>query len=203
MDSRNEQLKVVSDEVWNLSDSELVTFRLENGYQPVLGEGDHNAEVMFVGEAPGEQEAKTGRPFVGRSGKILDRLLASVGWPRESVYITSILKDRPPKNRDPLPEEIKLYTPFLERQIRAIQPKGLATLGRFSMSCILEMFKIEEAGRPIGEMHGKILKAEAVYGPVFILPLYHPAVAIYNQASYKDLEADFKKLASLVKKNED
>ena len=158
----------------------------------MIGEGDLNAAVMLVGEAPGEREAKTGRPFVGASGRFLDELLASIGVGRPGVYITNIVKDRPPENRDPSPEEISLYTPFLLRQIEILQPRLILTLGRFAMDFILELFDLPERGRKIGELHGKPLAAQAAYGPVTIVPLYHPAVALYNQERRETLLDDFK-----------
>ena len=122
-DERSLALKEIRDEIMNLSVSPLYEYRTTNNYFPVIGEGDHYAKIMFIGEAPGEQEAKKGRPFIGASGRMLDELLKSIGLARESVYITNIVKDRPPDNRDPRKDEIKLYTPFLERQIQIIQPK--------------------------------------------------------------------------------
>ena len=168
-------------------------------YFPVLGEGSHEADIMFVGEAPGKNEAKTGRPFCGAAGKILDELLSHIGAERSKVYITNIVKDRPPENRDPTPEEIKIYGPFLDRQIDAIRPKVIATLGRFSMVYIMEKFGLWESLEPISSAHGKFFEAEAPYGKITILPLYHPAVAIYNRASKETLMSDFEKLKPFLK----
>src|SRR3989344_6902106 len=106
---RTELLRKIKDEVINLKNSQLYKERIKNKVFPVIGEGNHHAKIIFVGEAPGRNEAKTGRPFCGAAGKILDELLASVGIDRKNVYITNIVKDRPPFNRDPLPEEIKVY----------------------------------------------------------------------------------------------
>src|SRR3990167_3976660 len=103
--ARDKELKKVKDEVLALTLSPLYAERVKNKYFPILGEGSHSAEVMFIGEAPGENEAKTGRPFCGRAGKVLDELLASVGIERKDVYVTNIVKDRPPRNRDPLPAD--------------------------------------------------------------------------------------------------
>ena len=125
---RTELLKRIKDEVINLKKSPLYQERIKNNVFPVIGEGSHQAKIMFVGEAPGRNEAKTGRPFCGAAGKILDELLASAGIDRKDIYITNIVKDRPPSNRDPLPEEIKIYGPFLDRQIEIIQPEVLATM---------------------------------------------------------------------------
>lgn len=157
----------------------------------MVGEGSPNAKIMFVGEAPGRNEAKTGRPFCGVAGKILDELLCSVGLKREDVYITNIVKDRPQKNRDPLPEEIKIYGPFLDRQIEIIQPKIIATLGRYSMDYIMRKFGLEAELEPISQAHGKSYDALASYGPIKIIPLYHPAATIYNQGLKGVLREDF------------
>ncbi|MBX4211503.1 MAG: uracil-DNA glycosylase, partial [Candidatus Yanofskybacteria bacterium] len=165
---------------------------------PVIGEGSHQAKIMFIGEAPGKNEAATGRPFCGAAGKILDTLLASAGIDRQEVYITNIVKDRPPMNRDPYPEEIELYAPFLDRQIEVIQPQIIATLGRFSMAYIMKKFGLEHELRSISQIHGMQFKSQTSYGSVIIVPLYHPAVAIYNRTSQPVLEQDFKVFASLV-----
>src|SRR3989344_2599537 len=114
-DERTQALRVIKNEVLALEASSLCAERIKNGVFPVIGDGSHYAKIMFVGEAPGKNEAATGRPFVGAAGKILDELLASVGIGREEIYITNIVKDRPPFNRDPLPDEIAIYGPFLER----------------------------------------------------------------------------------------
>src|SRR3990167_3866535 len=112
---RTELLRQINDEVINLKKSPLYKERIKNKVFPVVGEGSHYAKIMFIGEAPGKNEAKTGRPFCGASGKILDELLVSVGIDRKDVYITNIVKDRPPLNREPLPKEIKTYGQFLDR----------------------------------------------------------------------------------------
>ena len=164
---------------------------------PVIGEGSHEAKIMFVGEAPGRNEAKTGRPFCGVAGKVLDDLLASVGIPRAEVYVTNIVKDRPPENRDPLPKEIEIYGPFLDRQIEIIQPQVIATLGRYSMQYIMQKFGLSDVLRSISQMHGRLFEAKASYGTIKILPLYHPAVTIYNRELVKDLEIDFQKLKTI------
>src|SRR3989338_3929940 len=108
----------------------------------VFGEGDIDCEVLFIGEAPGVEEDRLVRPFVGRSGKLLDKMIEGLGWKREDVYITNIVKRRPPDNRDPLPAEIEAYKPYLAKQIEIIQPKIIATLGRFSMNYFLPTAKI-------------------------------------------------------------
>lgn len=198
MDEKTSKLLEIKNEVLNLKQSSLYNERIKNGVLPVIGEGSHDAEIVFIGEAPGENEAKTGRPFVGRSGKFLDELLLSAEIPRESVYITNIVKDRPPKNRDPHPGEIELYAPFLDRQLEIIQPKVIATLGRFSMQYIMERYGLEEKVEAISKLHGKVFETNMSYGTVKVVPLYHPAVAIYNQASKETLKEDFKILKTLI-----
>ena len=167
----DEALKKIKDEVVALSDSPLYADRVKNKYFPVIGEGNHSAQIMFIGEAPGENEAKTGRPFCGRAGKVLDNLLESVGIKREEVYITNIVKDRPPKNRDPLPDEIALYAPFLDRQIEIIKPKVIATLGRFSMQYVMNRYGLEWELAPISVLHGKVFDTEIAGEKVKIVPL--------------------------------
>ena len=191
-DNRDELLRIIKDEVLALETSPLYNERVRNGVFPVIGEGSHEAKIMFVGEAPGKNEAKTGRPFAGAAGKILDELLESVGISRPDIYITNIVKDRPPLNRDPLPEEITIYGPFLDRQIDVIQPKVIATLGRFSMEYIIRKFNMEKELKPISVMHGTSIIAQASYGPINIIPLYHPAASIYNQHLKETLLKDFK-----------
>lgn len=195
---RTERLRVIRDEVVALESSPLFSVRRESRSFPVIGEGNHYAKVMFVGEAPGRQEAKTGRPFVGAAGKVLDRLLEGAGMKREEVYITNIVKDRPPMNRDPLPDEIAAYGPFLDRQIDIIQPAVIATLGRFAMGYILEKFGLNEQIEPMSRAHGKVYDATASYGPVKIVVLYHPAVAVYNSNTLPGLQEDFVVLKGLV-----
>ena len=198
MKSKTDRLREIRDEVLELELSPLYEYRKANNYFPVLGEGSHDAMIIFIGEAPGKNEAETGKPFCGASGRILDELLASVDIKRSQVYVTNIVKDRPPNNRDPKPDEIALYSPFLIRQINVIQPKVIATLGRFSMMFIMEQFELGDELRPISKMHGMIFDAKTDFGDVKILPLYHPAVSVYNPNTKKDLLADFQTLKNLV-----
>lgn len=196
--SKFDRMKVIKDELLVLKKSPLYSYRIENKFFPVIGEGSHDAHIMFIGEAPGLNEAKTGRPFCGRSGNILDELLASISVSRTSVYVTNIVKDRPPENRDPTPEEIRIYGPFLDRQIEIIKPKVLATLGRYSMGYIMEHLGLGNVLRPISQMHGKSFLANTSYGEVMIVPLYHPAVAVYNASTKDELKADFKVLTKYI-----
>lgn len=195
---KTEELRKIRDKVWSFKESPLYNYRKKNKYYPVIGEGSHNAHIIFIGEAPGRNEAETGRPFCGAAGRILDELLESIGVNRKDVYVTNIVKDRPPENRDPLPLEIKLYAPFLEEQIDIIKPKVIATLGRFSMRFILEKFNLPEQTQSISSLHGRVLNAETKFGSIKIIPLYHPAVAIYNATSEETLKKDFEALRGFL-----
>jgi len=195
---RTEQLRAIRDEIVNLTQSPLYPYRKENGYFPVIGQGNHYADIMFVGEAPGKNEAETGRPFCGASGRVLDELLESIDLERKQVYVTNIVKDRPPNNRDPLKSEIDLYAPFLLRQIDIIQPQVIATLGRFSMAFILKRFKAFQANQKISHLHGKVIKVRTAYGQASVVPLFHPAAALYNRNQRSTLEADFQVLKPFI-----
>ena len=126
-DIRKNLLEKIKEEVGELEMSPLYSYRKSSGYFPVIGEGNHLSKIMFIGEAPGKNEAEKGRHFCGRAGVILDELFDSINLPRSEVYVTNILKDRPPENRDPYPEEIKIYSPFLIRQIEIIKPEIIVT----------------------------------------------------------------------------
>lgn len=195
---REQQLKDIEEDVRNLETSPLFNYREENNYHPVIGEGSTRAKVMFIGEAPGKQEAKTGRPFVGAAGRRLNELLESIGVNRQQVYITNIVKDRPPDNRDPHKDEIELYAPFLIRQIEIIQPQVIATLGRFSMDFILDHFDMPQQGKRIGDLHGKVLETETSYRKISVVPLYHPAAALYNDQLWDVMEEDFQVLKRYI-----
>lgn len=199
LEERYEALKQIKEELLELP-GELADFRRENNYFPVIGQGAHDAEIMLVGEAPGENEAKQGIPFCGRSGKFLDELLASVEIPRERVYITNIVKDRPPKNRDPRPEEIEAYAQFLDRQIEIIQPRVIGTLGRFAMEYLMKRYGLSDKLGPISTLHGEVFRAVLPYGEGKLVALFHPAVALYDPKKRAVLQADFQaiKAAALL-----
>ncbi|HMP67374.1 MAG TPA: uracil-DNA glycosylase [Candidatus Paceibacterota bacterium] len=201
------EMKTIRDEIFDLKKSPLYADRIANKVFPVIGSGSHDAKIMFIGEAPGKNEAKTGQPFCGASGKILDELLNHVSIRREDVYITNIVKDRPTNNRDPKPEEIEIYAPFLDRQIEIIKPQIIATLGRFSMQYIMEKFGLADKIEPIGKIHGKIFtidspaiskKTKKDSNEIIIIPLYHPAVAIYNRTNLPMLKKDFEILKKTI-----
>lgn len=198
----------------------------------VFGDGNPDADVVFIGEAPGKHEDLTGLPFVGAAGKFLDEMLAGVGLKRQDVYITNIVKYRPPDNRDPLPEEKRAFLPYLQAQLEVIRPKLVVTLGRHSTNCFLPDLQISKIhGQPkririklsgntdsqgmsamqgAGEqrtaaVHGRTAKGAAE--PVtqqramslVVLPLYHPAAALYNGAMRHILVDDFAKIPQLLK----
>ena len=194
------ELKKIKNDVLSCKKCSLYKERVKNKFYPVIGEGNHRAKIMFVGEAPGLNEAKTGRPFCGAAGKILDELLESVNIKREDVYITNILKDRPPENRDPQPEEIKACTPYLERQIDAISPKIICPLGRYSMKFLMEKFELDDQLAEISKIHGKLFKVNKFFHNFTVIPFYHPAVATYNPNMKKILKEDFKVLKALLEK---
>ena len=188
------ELRKIRDEVINCKKCSLYKERINGGFYPVIGEGNHQAKIMFIGEAPGLQEAKTGRPFCGRSGKILDELLNSVNIKRENIYISNILKDRPPKNRDPQKEEIKVCVHYLERQIELIKPEVVCSLGRYAMEFLMEKFSLKDFIEPIGKIHGKVFKTKTLFQNIKIIPFYHPAVAAYNPSMKEILKKDFQVL---------
>ncbi len=188
---RTEALKKIRDEVFAFGKSPLYDERIKNKAYPVIGEGNHEAKIMLIGEAPGRNEAKTGRPFCGAAGRVLDELLTSAGIDRKDVYITNIVKDRPPGNRDPLPEEIAAYAPFLDRQIEIIKPKAIAALGRFSAAYLLKKYGLWDDSMAISKIRGRSFEAETAFGKIAVIPLYHPAVAVYNPPAKKLLKKDF------------
>lgn len=192
--TKTEQMREIRDEILDLKESPLYEYRTANHFFPVIGEGSHDARIMFVGEAPGRNEAKTGRPFCGAAGKVLDQLLAHAGIDRKSVYVTNIVKDRPPENRDPTQEEIRIYGPFLDKQIEILQPKVIAALGRYAMNYIMEKFNLGLEMEPISKAHGKAYRVTVSYGDIDIVVLYHPCMAVYNPNNMDSLKKDFEAL---------
>lgn len=158
----------------------------------VMGVGSPDADIVFIGEAPGKNEDLRGEPFVGAAGKFLDEMLDSVGLSRNETYITNIVKYRPPNNRDPLPEEKRDFWPFLISQLEIIKPKIVVTLGRHSMEYFLP-------GRRITEIHGLPKRIEFGKQKIVILPLYHPAAALYNGGLRETLIKDFAQIPNILK----
>jgi len=198
----SKRLEQVAQDIKTFTESPLYAYREENNYQSVPGEGSSHSKVMLIGEAPGEKEAQTGRPFVGSGGQILDELLASIDLEREQVFITNLLKDRPPENRDPKPKEIQAYESFLWRQIEILQPHLIVTLGRFAMHFMLDAFHHPKKDHKISEIHGNVFQGKADYGPVYLLPLYHPAAALYDRSLKPTLEKDMKVLKGFLEKED-
>jgi uracil-DNA glycosylase family 4 len=155
--------------------------------QGVPGEGPAAAEILFIGEGPGFYEDQQGRPFVGASGRFLEELLGTIGLRREDVFITNVVKHRPPGNRDPEPDEIAACADYLDRQIAAIQPKVIVTLGRYSMARYFP-------GARISAIHGQARQV----GGRLVVAMFHPAAALHQQSLRDTLIADFKKLPQLI-----
>ncbi len=157
--------------------------------QLVMGEGNPDADIVFIGEAPGKQEDEQGLPFVGASGKFLNEMLESIGLERKDVYITNIVKYRPPNNRDPLPQEKTDFLLYLQQQLAIIDPKLIITLGRHSMNMFLPNISISQA-------HGQPKRKNGIV----YLPLYHPAAALYNGSMRQVLLEDFAKVPQILSK---
>jgi len=159
--------------------------------QAVPGEGPEDAQIMFIGEAPGFHEDQQGRPFVGAAGRFLEELLSNIGLSREEVYITNIIKCRPPANRDPLPDEIAACSPYLDRQLAAIRPRLVVTLGRFSMARFFPKARISQ-------IHGQPRRI----GDLVCLPMYHPAAALHQPSLRRVVEEDFRRILEVLEKAE-
>jgi len=190
---KKEIFEKISEQITNCSKCDLNKTR----NNAVPGSGSIDTDILFIGEAPGRNEDLKGKPFVGRAGKILDDLIESIGLKREDIFITNIIKCRPPNNRNPQKNEIKTCTPYLEKQIEIINPKIICPLGSFASSYILEKYnqKIEK----ISKIHGGKIVIKNIYGNLIIIPLYHPAVATYNPNTKVILLEDFKKIKECLK----
>lgn len=166
----------------------------EQATQAVPGDGNPEAEILFIGEAPGAKEDEEGRPFVGAAGKFLNEMLASIDLKREDVYITNVVKYRPPNNRDPFPEEIASCEEWLKEEIKIIQPKIIVTLGRHALLYFLP-------GKKISEVHGQAFrKTFPDLGTLVFFALYHPAAALYNGSMRDTLIKDFQKIPKVLEK---
>ncbi len=164
----------------------------EGRTQVVFGNGDPNADLMFVGEAPGFHEDKQGFPFVGQAGKLLDQLLSGIGLSRDMVFVANVLKCRPPGNRDPMPDEIEACESHLFRQVELIEPKVVATLGNFSTKLL--------SGKQLGitRVHGQEQPVTLGGRSVLLYPLYHPAAALYTPSMLQVLQQDFARIPELI-----
>lgn len=196
MNAKQAQLDSIKQQIL---DDKVCPELAETATQLVFGDGNPNADLVFIGEAPGKQEDIQGKPFVGASGKFLDEMLGIIGLQRDDIYITNIVKYRPPNNRDPLPAEKKAFLPYLQSQLEVIQPKVVVTLGRHSTNCFLPDLQIsKEHGNPKRlklAFHGN--QSHAL--EVVILPLYHPAAALYNGSMRQTLIDDFAAIPNIMK----
>ena len=184
-----EVLKQVSEEVSTCTKCELHHSRKK----AVPGEGPANSDIMFIGEGPGFHENEQGRPFVGAAGKFLEELLSDIGLSRQEVFISNVVKCRPPGNRDPQPDEVDICTSsYLDRQIAAINPKVIVTLGRFSMNLLMPNSKISQ-------VHGQ---AVTIQGRL-VVPMYHPAAALHQGSLRPVIKQDFAQLPQLIAKAAD
>lgn len=201
MDLCDRQLQEIRDQVVNCQKCSLYQKR----HCPVVGEGNHRAQIMFVGEAPGRQEDASGRPFCGAAGQVLSEVLAAVGLQRKDVYIANILKCWPPGNRNPLAEEINACGPYLDRQIEIIQPQVICPMGNFAAQYLIKKYGLEQLASQNGKLlgisrlRGQVLATNNLLGPSpKIVPLYHPAVATYNPNLKPLLIQDYQVAADLL-----
>jgi DNA polymerase len=161
----------------------------------VFGEGNPDSKILFIGEGPGFWEDQKGIPFVGNAGAFLNQLLSMVSIPRSEVFITNVVHHRPPNNRDPLPNELAAYEPYLDEIIRIIEPQIIVTLGRFSMAKFLP-------GETISKVHGRERVIEFGGRKIIVLPMYHPAAGLRNQSIKEKLISDFRKIPSIIEKSQ-
>jgi len=167
----------------------------EGATQLVFGEGNCDTELYFLGEAPGYYEDRDGRPFVGLAGKLLDQLIQSIGYARSDVYISNVVRFRPPANRDPLPEEIEAFQPYVDKEIEIINPKVIVTLGRFSMGKFLPEARISQ-------VHGQVFNVDWNGKKVTVIPMYHPAAALRSTAILASIKEDFAKIKEFLEGKE-
>ena len=195
--NNQQQLEAIKQQIID----DVVTPELKDqATQLVFGEGNPNADIVIIGEAPGKQEDIQGKPFVGASGKFLDSMLEMIDLKREDIYITNIVKYRPPDNRDPKPEEKKAFLPYLQSQLEIIQPKILVTLGRHSMNCFLPDLQISKVHGEPKRLKLSLKQDKDDILEVIILPLFHPAAALYNPAQRQTLIDDFAVIPIILNK---
>ena len=189
---KSQKLQVLQKDLESKKDMPLI----KSPEDVVFGDGNPNAEIMFIGEAAGYWESIKRKPFVGNAGKLLDEVMNSVGVNRADVYITNMIKTRPPGNRDPLPEELEAFAPFVDEEIEIINPKIIATLGRFSMGKFLPDVKISG-------VHGKVFKINWKGKDRVVMPMFHPAAALRRGDVMEQFRNDFKILQNLKKELKD
>ncbi|MGB9777837.1 MAG: type-4 uracil-DNA glycosylase [Candidatus Bathyarchaeales archaeon] len=194
MSIKQGQLEALAKEILNCKKCGLHKTRKN----AVPGEGNPQSQIMFIGEAPGYWEDVKGKPFVGAAGKFLDTLLASIGFLRDDVFIGNVLKCRPPGNREPAQNEIQTCTPYLDRQIRIIQPKFIVTLGNYSTAYIFS--KANLPFNSITQVHGKIYEVTVLNMSITVFPTFHPAAALYSARYKEELTNDFQRLKSELAK---
>jgi uracil-DNA glycosylase family 4 len=192
------ELKALRLELVGATESPLYSYRVENRLFPVLGAGHPDANLLFIGQSPGKDEAATGTPFVGPSGDVFDQMLAGIGLKRASVYVTNLLLDTMPHKRDPLPEEIAFYAPFIDRIIDIIQPAVIIPMGGWATTYLLKKLNLPEQRKKISSLHGILIKARLPYGEIHVVPQYHPALVLYNPSQRETLKKDFEKLKLFV-----
>lgn len=189
-EKKDQALKEIAIQIKNCTKCSLY-----QGANPVPGEGNSDADIVFLGEAPGFYEDQSGVPFVGRSGKLLEDSLKEIGLKRDEVWIGNMVKHRPPGNRDPLPEELLSCKGFLDQQLKIIQPRFLVTLGRFAMEKFV-------SGVYISKVHGRYRPIVWEDNHLLLFPMYHPAAALRNPKVMVDFKRDFVKLKNLLDKSQ-
>ena len=188
-----DSLENINKDVINCEKCDLYKERMN----PVLGAGSSKAKIMFVAEAPGVSEDRSGVPFCGKAGGILDELLGKADLRREDVYITNILKCRPPENRNPREYEINMCTSYLNRQIELIKPRVICCLGNFATAYIMKKFDLKDEIQGISKIHAKVFSVRSLFDSIKIVALYHPAVVTYNINMKPVLEKDFSILRNI------
>jgi uracil-DNA glycosylase family 4 len=197
MATNQQQLDAIAQQI---IDDQVTPELAEQATQLVFGDGNPEAEVVLIGEAPGKNEDLQGIPFVGASGKFLNEMLAMIGMERKDIYITNIVKYRPPDNRDPTPAEKKAFLPYLQSQLEVIQPKVVVTLGRHSMNCFLPDLQISQVHGQPKRVKLSLKEDSDDTLTVVILPLYHPAAALYNPLQRQTLIDDFNLIPAIITK---
>lgn len=196
MVAKDAALKALRMDLLNATDSPLYALRTENRFFPVVGEGNADANIVFIGQAPAKAEASHGRPFVGASGEVLDQMLNGIGLARQDIYITNLILDYAPT--DPTAEQIAYYAQYVDRVLDIIQPGVIVPLGKFAMQYLLKKLDMPEKKETISKLHGQLLKAKMPYGDIHVVPLYHPAVVLYSAGQRETLRKDFEKLKLFI-----
>lgn len=198
MNDSTDKLRSIRDDVVQCTQCDLYKSRTN----PVVGSGNHNADILFIGEAPGEEEDKQAIPFVGAAGKVLDKMLNYINLKREDIYIANTIKCRPPSNADPTEEQKNECMSYLTRQMEAIKPKVVVCMGNHATKSIMQFTGLGKKLEPISKIHGKLYQADPVMFPsgIKVMPVYHPAATLHNGSLSPELRKDFKKLKAAVDK---